>query len=146
MWPKNASGIYRGLTNINYAIENSINTVSVRVLEDVGINESFDFLYNDLGFKSLIEVGNDKDGNIITDKDVAALALGQFNYGVTLRETTAAYSIFANHGIYNDYRSYYKVTDINSEVVLSKEYNGEAVLSEENADIMTMMLQNVVTN
>ncbi len=144
VWPKNASGTYRGLTNINYAITHSINTVSVKVLEDVGLDASFDFLYNDLNIKSIIKSKTLDDGSIITDKDYAALALGQFNYGVTLRETTAAYSIFANDGIYNDYRSYLKVTDLSENVILSKPYSGKAVLSEENAAIMTKMLGNVL--
>ena len=145
-WPKNANGIYRGLTNINYAIEHSVNTVTVKVLEDLGLEESFDFLYNKLKMKSLIASRTLEDGSVITDKDYAALALGQFNYGVTVREITAAYSIFANDGIYNEYRSYYKVTDSNGEVILDDKYHGEVVISEENADIMTLMLQNVVKN
>lgn len=145
-WPKNASGIYRGLTNINYAIEHSVNTVTVKVLEDLGLEEAFDFLYYKLKMKSLIYREELDDGSIITDKDYAALALGQFNYGVTVREVTAAYSVFANDGIYNDYRSYYKVTASNGELILDNGYHGEAVMSEENADIMTLMLENVVTN
>lgn len=145
-WPKNANGIYKGLTNINYAVENSVNTVAVSVLDDVGLEESFRFLYGDLNMKSIISKGVDKDGRTITDIDYAALALGQFNYGVTLRETTAAYSVFANKGVYNEYRSYYKVTDIYGNEILSKKYNGKSLMSEENADIMTMMLQNVITN
>ncbi len=142
-WPKNANGIYRGLTNINYAISHSINTVSIKVLSDLGLDNSFDFLYNKLNMKSLItEARTDK--GIITDIDYAALALGQFNYGVTLRETTAAYSIFANNGIYNDYRSYIKVTDGAGNIILSKPYHGKTVLSEENATIMTYMLKEVL--
>ncbi len=146
MWPKNASGAYRGLTNINYAIENSINTVAVSVLDKIGLETSFDFLYDKLNMKSIILNGTDEEGYSITDMDYAALALGQFNYGVTLRETTAAYSIFSNKGIYNDYRSYFKVTDIYGNEILSEEYNGASIISEENADVMTMMLQNVITN
>ena len=143
-WPKNANGSYRGLTNTNYAITHSINTVSVRVLEEMGLDASFDFLYNDLNVKSIIKSKTLEDGSVITDEDYAALALGQFNYGVTLREITAAYSIFANDGIYNDYRSYLKVTDLNDNIVLSKPYNGKSVISEENAAIMTKMLRNVI--
>lgn len=145
-WPKNATNIYRGLTNINYAISHSLNTVTVRVLEDLGIDKSFDFLYNKLKITNLIESKRLPNGFIITDKDYASLALGQFNYGVTLRETTAAYSIFANKGIYNNYRSYIRVTDSSGNLVLSNEYHGETVLSEENASIMTLMLQNVITD
>lgn len=145
-WPKNANGVYRGLTNINYALEHSVNTVTVKVLEELGLEEAFDFLYNKLCMKSLIYGRTLDNGTFISDKDYAALALGQFNYGVTVREVSAAYSIFANDGIYNSYRSYYKVTDASGEVILSAPYSGEAVLNEENSDIMTLMLQNVVDN
>ncbi len=145
-WPKNANGIYRGLTNINYAIKHSINTVTVKVLEDIGVERSFDFLYNDLEMKSLIQSKTLDGGSVISDMDYAALALGQFNYGVTVRETTAAYSIFVNDGIYNSYRSYYEVTDGNGNTVLENKYDGHAVMSEENADIMTNMLMNVTDN
>ena len=145
-WPKNSTNSYRGLTNINYAIEHSVNTVTVKVLEDLGLDTSFDFLYNKLKMTSIIPSKTLDNGNVISDKDYAALALGQFNYGVTVREITAAYSIFANDGIYNDYRSYYKITDSSGRQVLENKYHGEAVISEENADIMTLMLQNVVSN
>ncbi len=145
-WPKNSNGIYRGLTNINYAIEHSINTVTVKVLEELGLEKSFDFLYNKLQMRSLIPSMTLDDGRIISDCDYASLALGQFNYGATVREVTAAYSIFANDGIYNRYRSYYEVIDSRGEYILENKYHGENILSEENADIMTLMLQNVVKN
>ena len=143
-WPQNSNRIYRGLTNINYAIKHSVNTVAVRVLEDIGTQRSFDFLYKDLNMISLIESKVLSDGTILTDKDYAALALGQFNYGVTLRETVAAYSIFSNRGVYNYSRTYYKVTDSNGSVILDNVYKGRSVISEQNASIMTLMLQNVV--
>ena len=143
-WPKNSGGVYRGLTNVNYAIVHSVNTVAVKILEDLGLERSFDFLYNKLKLKSLISGRTLETGVYISDKDYAALALGQFNYGVTVREITAAYSIFSNGGIYNDYRSYYQVTDSKGEAVLERKYHGESVISRENADIMTEMLQNVV--
>ncbi len=143
-WPKNSNGVYRGLTNINYAIEHSINTVTVKVLEELGLESSFDFLYNKVNMESLIQSRTLSDGTVISDKDYAALALGQFNYGTTVREVTAAYSVFANNGIYNECRSYSQVLDFNGDVMLEKKYHGEAVISEENADIMTLMLQNVV--
>ena len=143
-WPKNANGTYQGLTNINHAIENSINTVTVRVLEDLGLEASFDFLYDSLELTSLIEKKTLQDGSVITDKDYAALALGQFNYGVTLKEITAAYSVFVNNGVYSESRSYYKVTDSHGNVILDNGYRGKTVISEDNASLMTLMLQNVV--
>ena len=38
------------------------------------------------------------------------------------------------------------VIDIYGNELLSKEYQGDSVIKEDNADVMTMMLQNVVTN
>ncbi len=143
-WPRNSTGEYRGLTNINYAIEHSVNTVVVKVLEDLGRQNSFDFLTQKLHISSLIEREQLSDGSIITDVDYAALALGQFNYGVSVREITAAYSIFANNGVYNEPRSYLSVVDALGNEILNKDYKGEIVLSEENASIMTMMLENVI--
>lgn len=145
-WPKNSSGVYRGLTNVNYAVKESINTVVIRALEDLGLDNSFDFLYNDLEIKSIIEAGELPDGSIITDKDYAALGLGQFNYGVTLREISAAYSALANNGVYNQTRSYLSVTDSRGEEILSNDYKGKIVLSQETATIMTKMLENVVAD
>ena len=145
-WPKNSSGVYRGLTNINYAVEHSINTVVVKVLEDMGLETSFDYIKNRLGVESLIEVSEASDGSIITDMDYASLALGQFNYGVTVREITAAYSALANNGVYNEPRSYLSVTDSRGVEILKKEYEGEIVFSEEVATLMTMMLENVIKN
>lgn len=143
-WPKNANGVYRGLTNINYAVEHSVNTVTVKVLEELGVEEAFDFLKGKLKLNSLIESKKLDDGRVISDKDYAALALGQFNYGVSLREISAAYSIFPNSGVYNDYRSYYKVTDRDGNIILEDRYSGEAVISQDNSMIMTEMLKNVV--
>ena len=145
-WPKNANGVYRGLTNINYAVEHSINTVTLRVLEDLGLEDSFDFLYDKLSMTSLIKEQQLEDGRVLTDMDYAALALGQFNYGVSVREISAAYSIFASGGIYNGSRSYHKVTDSLGNVILENKYHGEAVISEETATIMHEMLKNVVKN
>ena len=145
-WPKNANGVYRGLTNINYAIEHSVNTVTVKVLEKLGLTNSFSFLREELNIGGLIDSKTLEDGSVISDCDYAALALGQFNYGVSLRDITAAYSIFPNRGVCNNYRSYYRITDTNGNVILENEYKGKAVISEENSVVMTKMLENVVKN
>lgn len=143
-WPQNSNRVYRGLTDINYAMAHSVNTVTLRVLEDIGCDTAFDFLYQRLHMTSLIESRTLSGGTTLSDKDYAALGLGQFNYGVTLLETTAAYSIFSSQGVYHHPRSYYRVSDPHGSVILEKSYRGEAVISEANADIMTRMLANVV--
>ncbi|MBE6576397.1 MAG: transglycosylase [Ruminococcaceae bacterium] len=145
-WPHNYPNEFRGLTNVNSAIERSVNTIAVRVLQTLGLDASFDFIKNTLKMDSVIELRELESGVRLTDKDVAALALGQFNYGVTVREITAAYTIFANKGVFNEARSYVKVLNSEGEVILSNDSAGTVVLSEENAAIMTQMLSNVVNN
>ncbi len=145
-WPKNSDGDYRGLINVNYALEKSINTVTVKILQQLGVERSFDFLYDQLQIKSLIRQGTDQNGISITDCDLASLGLGQMNYGVSVREITAAYSIFPNQGVYNQYRSYYKVTDYAGSILLENPYRGEAAIDEGSASVMNLMLQNVVEN
>ena len=137
-WPKNATGVYRGLTNISYAVAHSTNTVSVRVLEELGLKDSYRFAKEKFRLEHMI---SDERGN---DCDVAALALGQLNYGVTLRELTAAYTAFADRGNYHPYRSYYRVLDADGGILLSNADASEPVMSEGNAAIMTKLLQEVV--
>ena len=146
-WPKNSPNVYRGLTNISVAVRDSVNTVAVRVLEQLGVDASFDFLYNRLGMHSLISSEVHADGTVLTDRGIAALALGQQNYGVTVREVTGGYTALAGGGVYNAPRSYYKVTDSRGNVLLINEQSeGTQVLSEQTAALMTIMLQNVVTS
>ncbi len=137
-WPRNASGVYRGLTTIPYAIAHSVNTVAVRVLQDMGAENAFRFAKDKFHLDSLLE------GEEMSDTNPAALALGQMHYGVTLREITAAYTVFADGGVYHPYRSYYRVIDANGKVLLSREDGAEQVMSEENAAIMTKLLQGVI--
>ncbi len=139
-WPKNATGGYRGLTNVSYAVAQSTNTVAVRVLEQLGLRNSYEFAKKRFHLESMIDTAG------VTDCDVAALALGQLNYGVTLREITAAYSVFADGGVYHGWRSYYRVTDAKGEILLSSVPSSEAVISAENAAVMTKLLQRVVTD
>lgn len=145
-WPKNASNSYRGLTNINYAVKYSTNTVAVKVLADLGLDASFDFLYGSLGMKSLIPSAILADGTEISDRNYVSLALGQMCYGVTLREITAAYSVLASGGYYNRPRSYFKVTDADGNILLSTVTEPRRVIGSDTACIMTRLLQNVVSS
>ncbi len=142
-WPKNATGVYRGLTNINYSIKHSLNTVAVKVLDRVGIKQSFDFCYDTLQMKNLL-VAEKQDGWTLTDMGYASLALGQLTYGLTNREITAAYSIFANNGVYNEPHSYLTVTDSEGNVILENKYSGTVAISEDTSALMTKMMENVI--
>lgn len=144
-WPQNANHVYRGLTDVRYAIAHSTNTVAVRVLRQLTPERSFDFLSDQLEMKHLIRQKTLENGRIITDCAEAALALGQMNYGVTLRELTGGYTMLANGGMFIKPRSYYRVLDAEGKVLLDSSNPARPVISEQNACIMTKLLENVVT-
>ena len=137
MWPKNANNVYRGLTNVAYAVAHSTNTVALRVLEDLGFERAYSYA-KDKFHLSLVSTSS------ANDCDWAALGLGQLNYGVTLRELTTAYTAFSDGGVYHPYRSYYRVTDRDGNILLSRADEAERVLSPETAAIMTKLLEGVI--
>lgn len=132
-WPRNAHFAYHGLTDVSTALADSVNTVAVQMLGQVGRAQSLAFLREQLGMHSLGKA----------DITEAGLALGQFAHGVTLRELTDAYTVFYN-GKFMPARSYFRVTDAQGEVLLSGASEPHEVLSRENAAIMTKMLEGVV--
>ena len=142
-WPKNLPVKYTGLTTIDDAITRSVNTVSCKTLMMVGEDNSFGYLTQKMGFYSLIERATLDDGSVISDKGIASLALGQQNYGVTVREMTSAFCVFPNKGVYNKTRSYLYVYDSKGETILSNDAESNVVFSESTAFIMTKMLENV---
>jgi len=105
-WPSNYPNTFAGLTTVNQAIITSKNTVAVRVLQELTLEKSFDFVKNKVGIDSFVETYTTPNGTVITDKLLAPLALGQMAYGLTVEEITAAYCILQNHGVYNEPRTF----------------------------------------
>lgn len=145
-WPANLPYVYRGLTNINSAIERSVNTVAVRVLQDLTPEASYKFVTEKLGFSTVYDQVTTASGAVMSDMDLSPLALGQLTYGISVEEITASYSIFQNAGVFNSPRLYTKVVNSNNETILTCDRKTEIVLSEQSASIMTKMLYNVVND
>lgn len=146
-WPKNANMRFRGLTTVKYALQQSLNTIAVKVVEMLKPEESFRFLTEELGITTLIESKESANGTIFSDIGLSPLALGGLTYGAHLVELTAAYSIFPNDGIFSKCCAYTKVVDKEGKVILSNEIPEQReVISSQTATIMNVLLQNVVTN
>ncbi len=145
-YPSNYSKTYRGLTTINYAVKHSLNTVAYKVLQDLTIDVSYDFLKNKLHFTNLVDEKVLANGKVLSDRDYAPLALGAMSYGCSVLQMTAAYQIFANDGVYTDPTIVYEILDSNDEIVIKKEPTSEILLSSQTASIMTKLLENVVTS
>ena len=128
-------GEYKGYITVDYALRKSANTIPVRLLKEVGIDNSYDFLTKKLGFKYLTP----------EDKNLASLALGGCVYGVTTTESAAAYAIYGNGGVYHKPSTYYRIERVGGEVVIDYDETGEQVISPATATIMNHLLQGVVS-
>lgn len=135
-WPKNAPNRYDGLITVNKAVEVSKNTTAVKVLEKLTPDYSYNFAKNKLHLESLVS----------SDKDIAPLAMGGLTNGLTVMEVTAAYSIFPNGGTYTSPRLYTKVLKSDGTVLLETNLEQEYAISADTAQVMTKILQNVVSN
>ncbi len=136
-YPKNETRTYSGRTTINEAVKQSINTVSMRTLEKLSIERSYNFLTANLGVTSLSKKG---------DQNLAPLSLGQLTNGITALEMAAAYAPFANGGTYYEPRTYTKVLDSDGNVLIEKEARPTKAMSEKTAAYVSYMLQNVVSS
>lgn len=99
--PKNYDNIYRGPVAMREALTNSINVVSVKILETIGVNAAIEFAKK-LGITSTLE-------NNLT------LALGSSS--VTPMELTSAYAVFASGGYRTTPYFVTKVTDRDGKVL-----------------------------
>ncbi len=143
-YPRNAPNRYAGRTTIHEGVRVSKNTIAWRALDLLGLQNSFDYLTNKLGLSTLIYRKVTSSGYVYSDLAYAPLSMGEFTYGVTVKEMTAAYQIFANGGIFNEERIVLQILDSNGDVVIDNESKSEIVMSAENAAIMTKILEEVV--
>ncbi len=136
-WPSNYDKTYAGLVSVKKALARSLNTPAAWGLKMVGIKNSYDFLINSLHFTTLVEDDS---------TSLAPLSVGALTDGVTLREITTAYTVFAGEGMYTSYRSYSRIVGYDGKTVLENPVEREAVFSEQTAFLMTDILQSSVYN
>jgi len=128
--PSNYSEKFYGPTRLRVALAKSINVVTVKLLQRVGVRNVVD-LAKRLGITSPL------------DKNYS-LALG--SSGVTLQELTSAYSVFANQGRRAEPYFIRRITDYDGKVIEQREPSNEDAVSSDVAYIMTSMLEEVVRN
>ncbi len=133
-WPKNSYTGFKGLITLQTALRVSTNTTAVRVFERLTPAASYEFMTQKLGFTTLV---ND-------DLAPGALALGGLTYGVNTMEMAAAYSAFANNGVYTRPRTYIEVRDVNGNVVLENKQESWVAMKESTAYAINELLKNVV--
>ncbi len=133
--PENYDGNYRGLITMRTAVQYSINTYSVQMLDKLGIRRGFDFAKS-LGLQLVDSPG-------VNDLALAPLSLGGLTHGATPVQMAAAYGAFANGGLYT--KPHFITSIVDAEGVEIYKYKPEyrRVMSEQTAWLMSSMLQTV---
>ncbi|MBQ9415193.1 MAG: transglycosylase domain-containing protein [Clostridia bacterium] len=136
LWPSNfGMGVGdHGWVTVQYALEDSFNTVPVRILQEMGLSTSYEFLTEKLHFTSLEP----------EDEDYAPLGLGGFTYGVTVREMAAGFQIFGNGGYCNKPYTYEKIL-LDDDILLEHKTAAEPAIDPASATVMNKLLQKVFT-
>ncbi len=125
---------YLGNITIQFALERSVNTIPVQLVNKLGPQASYDFLTKKLGITTL----NAEDVNL------SPLGMGGTNGGLTTLESAAAFAVFGNGGLYYEPSFYTKVTDQKGKVILKKNTQPQMAVSEDTATIMNHLLRTVV--
>lgn len=125
--PKNSAGKYYGSVTMKYALAQSLNTVTARLMDRVGPKAVID-LCRDLGVKSDIPAS-------------PAIALGAVE--ITVSDMVAAYSTFANQGVYVKPRFINKITDKNGVVLFESKVETRDVMNKDIAYAIVKLLEGV---
>ena len=140
-WPNNVNNSFTGSNTFKSAIQKSINTCSVKILAQIGLEYSMDTLLR-FGITSAV-TDTEKSVN---DYNLASLGLGAMSYGISPLEMSAAYAVFPNGGVRNTTICYTKVEDSGGRTLLESKSETVRVLDEGVAWIMNRVLQSVITD
>ncbi len=132
---------YKGVTTLRTAIYNSMNIVTVKVLDKVTPKVAFDYL-NNLGITTLVE-SRTTDNRVYTDINLP-MALGGLTDGVTNLELTAAYAAIANGGVFTEPMLYTKIFDHDGNVLIDKTPVTRQVFKDSTAYMLTSAMEDVI--
>lgn len=144
-WPQNADHTYSMEQKPVYtAIKNSLNTVAVKCLAQLGVSNSIAYLQDRFGIALKQEA---KVAQELGEEEVLGnIALGYLESGVSVVDMAGYYQIFGTGGLYAQPRAVTKLTDAAGTVLYERELTARQVTSPEAADVMNRLLQEVVTD
>lgn len=126
--PGNSDEEYGGMVTVEYALANSMNTVTAHLMKKYS-PEAVTVLARDMGVKSRLEA-------------VPSLCLGVAD--LTLSEMTGAFSAFANKGVYIEPILFTRIEDKDGNTIYDMTPRTKEALDERTAYIMLKMLKGVV--
>jgi penicillin-binding protein 1A len=125
--PNNSNGKFVGLVTLKYALANSINTVSAKLIDRTGPKAVVDMTHK-LGVKSEIP-------------EQPSIALGAVE--ITVQDMVAAYSTFANKGIYIKPQLINRIEDKNGNKLYETVPDTHDVLDKDIAYAVIKLLEGV---
>lgn len=125
--PKNSDNKYRGMVTLKKGLANSINTISAKLIDKVGPEAVIDLTHK-LGVKS--EIVNQP-----------SIALGAVE--ITVEDMVAAYSTFANQGVYMKPQFISKIEDKSGVVIYEPIPESHDVLNKDIAYAVVKLLEGV---
>ncbi len=130
-WPRNVEKDNYGLTTARIGLFKSRNVVATLLLKDyVGIKPALSYL-NKLGIDR-------------QNEQYLSIAMGGFNKGVTPLQMAAAYTPFANKGVYTTPMFFTEVKDNSGKTIISIKPERTQVFSEQTIFIMDNLMEDVV--
>lgn len=135
--PQNYDKIYRGRISLRQALEQSVNSVTIKLVENLGPSKIVSYA-RQMGLRSLVVSGPSNDLNL------ASLALGGLTKGVTPLELATAYTPLANKGIGVEPIAVLEVQDADGNVLYEDHPHKRVAISEDTAYIITDMLRGVI--
>ena len=130
--PKNAGNSYRGEVTVRQAVANSINTVAVQVLYDIGPKAGWEFAKR-LG----IDLADE-------EKYYLSIALGGLQNGVAPIQMARAFGAFGNEGVLETPHTVTQIVNRNGKVVYRFEPNPQQAITPTVAWYITDLLKTVV--
>ncbi len=128
--PRNYDRKFYGRVLFRHALEKSLNVVTVKILQDIGVDYAIHYS-NKLGITSPLEKN-------------LSISLG--SSGVSLLELITAYSVFANQGDRIQPAFITRIEDRNGRMIEEAQPRRESVMDRRTAYIMTSLLEGVVKN
>ncbi|MBG6109192.1 penicillin-binding protein 1A [Flavobacterium sp. CG_9.10] len=125
--PKNSDNRYRGMVTLKRALANSINTISAKLMDKVG-PEAVVELTHKLGVKSEIPLQ-------------PSIALGAVE--ITVEDMVAAYSTFANQGVYTKPQFLSRIEDKSGTIIYEPIPESHDVLNKDIAFAVIKLLEGV---
>jgi penicillin-binding protein 1A len=134
--PQNYDQRYRGVIPLWQALAESVNTVPVRLVHEMGVDRVFAFL----GRMGLPLVGEGRRN----DRALSPLALGGLTQGVTPLELATAYTPLAGGGIRSEPTAVLRVEDSSGRELRRGRLRRQQVLQPRTAAVVTWMMREVI--